>query len=273
MPPMLINAADDERVDVYRQLPRVRIAQQRPQFVVEGRWLVHRLIDSKIQVASILCGQAQAEEFAAVCAEVPLYVAERAVIEQIVGFEFHRGVLACGIRPPEQQLSEVIANANCPALVAVCSGVCDQENLGSVIRNCRAFGVDTLLLDGHCADAYSRRVMRVSAGTALELPIVRSNDLHQELLRLQSERDFKLIASVVDRGAVDLAQSPAYQRMAILFGNEGHGLDERTRQICDHRVTLPMQGGVDSLNVGVASGIFLHRYRQLQSLLIGNCES
>mgnify|MGYP002624477216 CR=1 FL=1 len=267
MPRAIIQSADDERIHAYRHLPRRKAHRTQSHFVVEGRWLVNRLLDSDVEVLSILCGEQQADEFSGISEQIPLYTADRSVIDEIVGFEFHRAVLACGRRPLTCNLEALNEKSGTPTLLAACAGVCDQENLGSVIRSCRAFGVDGLLLDNRSADAFSRRVMRVSAGAALALPIIESADLSRELGRLQREWNFKLVATVLDSSATPMEKAQVHEKMVVVFGNEGFGLDDQLIPICDYQVTLPMQGGVDSLNVGVASGIFLHHYRNVQQSL------
>ena len=264
MPQAVIESPNDERVRIYRHLPKRKACRSRPHFVVEGRWLVHRLVDSGLAVESILCGQSQSEEFAALCPNIPLYIARTAVLKQIVGFEFHRGVLACGLRPESHDLEDVVASAGRTSLIAACSGVRDQENLGSVIRNCRAFGADALLLDSQCADAFSRRVMRVSAGAALELPVVESDDLWRDVFRLQSESGFTFVATVLDNQAIALEEFNVKDKMVVAFGSEGYGLDHEALQLSDYHVTLPMCNGIDSVNIGVASGIFLHHFSHQQ---------
>ena len=264
MPLVKIQSADDERAGVYRALPRRKASRRESHFVVEGRWLVERLIQSDLEVLSILCGEHQAADFADIGTDVPVYVADAEVIDQIVGFEFHRGVLACGLRPRRRGFEDVIHQTRSPSLLAACAGVCDQQNLGSVIRNCQALGVGALLLDDRCADPYSRRVMRVSAGAALNLPTIECDDLWHDLAQMRSEWGYHLVAAVLDHDAATLTESSLHPRMAILFGNEGFGLSDEATKICDQRVTLPMQGGVDSLNIGVASGIILHHYASRQ---------
>ena len=267
MPRVGIQSAEDVRIRAYRELPRRKASRRQPHFVVEGRWLVRRLIRSDLEVASVLCREHQADEFAGVGENVPIYVASSEVISEIVGFEFHRGVLACGHRPHRRGFENAVQQMQKSSLLATCAGVCDQENLGSVIRNCQALGVGALLLDSRCADPYSRRVMRVSAGAALNLPIVECDDLWRDLKKLRSDSGFHLVAAVLDCETATLEESSIHPRMVVLFGNEGFGLDDQATTICDQRVTLPMQGGVDSLNIGVASGIFLHHYASRQRSL------
>ena len=259
-----IETVEDARVGEYRDLPRTKASRSARHFVAEGRWLVHRLLQSEVEIFSIFCIEQYAEEFAEVAEQVPLYLAERSLVEQIVGFEFHRGVLACGRRPRALTLADLAGGRRERALYAVCVSVGDPENLGGVIRNCAALGADALLVDRHCADPFSRRVLRVSMGAALSLPIVESSDLKQDLVRLRNDWNFELTSAVLSESASPLEQARPSDRSAIIFGNEGYGLSEEWLQLCDRHVTLPMQGGVESLNVAVASGQIMQHFSRMQ---------
>jgi tRNA G18 (ribose-2'-O)-methylase SpoU len=192
--------------------------------------------------------------------EVPVYVAPRKLLEETIGFNFHRGCLACGVREPVKSLEQWQRPAKAEWLIVACPDVQDPTNLGTLLRNCAAFGVDLVLLGGKCADPFSRRVLRVSMGAVLELEIVEAQDLSRDLDVLQREHQVEIVATVLDAAATPLDQSSRGARMAILFGSEGHGLEADWIERADRRVTIPMQLGTDSLNVAVASGIFLYHF-------------
>jgi tRNA G18 (ribose-2'-O)-methylase SpoU len=99
-------------------------------------------------------------------------------------------------------------------------------------------------------------------GTAFTLPIVESDDLRRDLLRLRDELRFELTATVLDASAQPLEAALATPRMGILFGNEKHGLDSRWFELCSRKLTITMAAGADSLNVAVAAGIFFYHLRR-----------
>jgi tRNA G18 (ribose-2'-O)-methylase SpoU len=183
---------------------------------------------------------------------------ENALAEQLVGYTFHTGVLACGLRRPGPTLETLLGRGTDPALLAVCPNVNDPENIGAIIRLCAGFGLRGVLLGPGCADPFSRRVLRVSMGTAFSVPIVEARDLQSELVRLRDEFGVELAAAVLDSRAEPLESAPRSARMAILFGNEKHGLDPEWINLCQRKLTIPMAPRADSLNVAVAAGIFFH---------------
>lgn len=97
-------------------------------------------------------------------------------------------------------------------------------------------------------------------GAALRLPIIHSLDLEHDVKRLRDEWHAELIGTVLDETAERLSVAEKPTRLGLLLGNEADGLDERWQALCDRRLTIPMRGGIDSLNVAIAAGIFLHHF-------------
>jgi tRNA G18 (ribose-2'-O)-methylase SpoU len=120
--------------------------------------------------------------------------------------------------------------------------------------------VTAVVLGPGCCDPFSRRVLRVSMGAALRVPIVETRDLAGDLARLRTEWGFELAATVLDSAAEPLHTAARTNRLAVLFGNEHAGLSPEWIALCDRRVTIPMAGDADSLNVAVAAGIVLHHF-------------
>jgi len=261
MPVVEIASLDDPRLAPYRELKKSNLTRWSGLFVAEGEKLVRRLLASGYETASVLVGRRYLEEFAALApAETPVLAIPDEWVESLVGFNFHRGILACGRRRAIPGMEEVLPAAGKRATVVVCPDVQDPENLGAILRIAAAFGVDLVLLGLRSADPLSRRVLRVSMGAALGVPIIRSDDLPTELDRLRRDFGFELAATVLDANAEPLEQAPRSRRIAILFGSEGHGLDRSLVERCDRRLTIAMQRGTDSLNVAVAAGIFLYHF-------------
>jgi tRNA G18 (ribose-2'-O)-methylase SpoU len=266
-----IREVSDPRLAVYRDLNRVNLTRSSGRFVVESRWLVQRLLASSLTTESILCSERLRDELEYLASsELPVYVVPPELTNQIVGFNFHRGMLACGLRPSNATLGELVGPPSLPRWIVVCPQIVDPTNLAGVIRNCAAFGVDGLLLGPHCADVYSRRVTRVSMGTVFQLPVRIADDLQAELHALSDPWGFHRVATVLDPRATPLPLAQRLPRLALFFGSEGHGLEERWLMLSDQRVTLAMQRNTDSLNVATATGVFLYHYAQIAQLKVAN---
>ena len=261
MPLFAISSLDDPRLDVYRHLKTTNLTRWSGRFVAEGARVARRLLDSDYEVEHALVSEHRLTEMRPhLPDELPAYVLPHAMAKALVGYNFHTGVLACGRRRPGPDLATVIERAGPRLLLAVCPAVNDPDNLGSIIRSGAAFGVDAVVLGRECADPFSRRVLRVSMGNALFLPIVETRGLERDLVRLRDEWDVEVVATVLDDDAEPLARAPRTPRTALVFGNEAHGLGSEWRTLCTRRVTIPMQRGTDSLNVAVAAGVFLYHY-------------
>jgi tRNA G18 (ribose-2'-O)-methylase SpoU len=259
MPILAIDDLDAPALAEYRDLKKTNATRSKQIFIAEGEKLVERLLASRYPVESIVTDERFVEKLpAAVIATTPIYLIARQRIERLIGFNFHRGVLACARRLPARSLAELCPSTR-PLTLVVCAAIHDPENLGSILRSSAALGVDGVLLAGSSADPLSRRVLRVSMGAALSLPIAIAADGHAAIAALRREFDVSCWATTLDPAAAPLGRLARPSRLAILFGNEGHGLDAEWGRLCDAAVTIPMRPGVDSLNVAVAAGVFLYQ--------------
>jgi tRNA G18 (ribose-2'-O)-methylase SpoU len=261
MPRVFIDDLNDPRVQPYRQLKASNLMRHGELFVAEGTKLVERLLASDYETASVLISARREPVWGPkVPPEIPLYVIPQELGAQLVGFNFHVGVVACGKRRPSPTLDEVLPRSKSAWTLVICPNCDNPENLGAIIRISRGMGVDALLLGKGCCDPFSRRVLRVSMGAAFRLPIVESRDLASDLHRLRHEFGVELLATVLDPAAEPLHRVSRSDRTGLLFGNEHAGLGPAWIQCCDRRVTIPMAEGTDSLNVAVAAGIFLYHF-------------
>lgn len=262
MPLIKLENPDDPRIDPYRNLKASNETRWKDSFVVEGEKLVRRLLESDFETLHILIGESYVERLREVLPEaIPIYVIPTRWIHELVGFHFHRGVLSCGRRKPFPQLESLPGFSRGRFCCVICPNVTDPENLGSIIRNCAGFGVDLLLLGEQCCDPYMRRVQRVSMGNNFKLPIIQTPDLEQYTAKL-SQVGVELLATVLGRDSEELCRQEERDRFALLVGNEGEGLSPKWIELADRRITIPMRNGTDSLNVAVATGIFLHHLTQ-----------
>ena len=261
MPSVPIADLDDPRVAIYRQLKATNRTRGSGQFVVEGEKLLDRLLSSPFSMASVLVGDRDEGRVAAkVPAGVPVYVLPHAALDLLVGFNFHQGVLACGVRRAWPGMDERAEKMGQRATVVVCPRLDNPENLGALIRLADVFGVDVVLAGPRCPDPLSRRVLRVSMGTALRVPVIVSEGpaLERDVARLVARWGFTMAATVTAPDAEPLDTFVRPGRLALLLGSESAGLEPEWIARCERRLTIPMRPGAESLNVAVAAGIILH---------------
>ncbi|WP_395153450.1 TrmH family RNA methyltransferase [Ilumatobacter sp.] len=251
----------DARVDDYRELNNqaARTAMEGDEFfMAEGYLAIDRLIDSGHRLRSVLLGTSRVERFAPylehpALMDVPVLVADRSVMQGIVGFNLHRGVLASAFRKPMPTVAELAATAT---RIAVLEALNDNENVGAISRAARAFGIDGIVISPTCTDPYYRRTVRVSMGEVLHMPIARASaDDWPGALDTLHEAGFETWAMTPADDAVDLWATAIPERLAIVLGAEGPGLEQSTLQRATRRVRIPISPDVDSLNVGHAAAI------------------
>lgn len=255
--PVHISDPADARVDDYRTL---RARESRAVLWAEGPTVVERLLDSLLQMRSLLCTPAALARLeqrcghaltAAQAAGATVLVADQRVVNDVVGFDLHRGAIAVADRPPDTPLAEIVTAAR---RIVVLEGVNDPENLGAIARSARALGADALVLDPTCADPWYRRSVRVSMGEMLHLPIARAPlDVVFDVL---AAADIDCWALTPSPAAADIGSLVTPPRLALLAGAEGPGLSDRALAAC-RNVRIPIRAGVDSLNVGHAVAVAL----------------
>lgn len=256
-----ITALNDPRLAPYRNLKDRELARIGDQFIAEGYHVVQRLLRSDFATASVLVDERKVRLIEGLAPPaVPVYVAAAGLLNQVVGYKFHAGVLAVGVRKSGPTLDQIMGSAPGPVMLVICPDSRATENLGSIIRTSAGFGANAVVLGEQSCDPFYRRTVRVSMGTVFSIPIVRSENLLAELRTLKEKWGVELIASVLDQRAEPLKAVKRPRRVGILFGSEDQGLSAEFMHIADRRVTVPMELGTDSLNVAIAAGIFLYHF-------------
>ena len=257
---ILIDDPADERIAPYRAVRERDVAGRERGFIAEGEVVLRVLGRSRLHRArSLLIAQNRLERLAGEIApfegRAPIYAASQTVMDAIVGFHIHRGILAFGERGPEPTPGALLSDLPPRAVVLALFGIANHDNIGGIFRNAAAFGVSAVLLDAACCDPLYRKAIRVSVGAALIVPFARFGD-GEDPLNLLEQSGFTPIA-LSPAGETALVRLNPPPRPALLLGAEGHGLapDILGRAMS---VSIPMAAGFDSLNVAVTSGIALH---------------
>ncbi len=255
----------------YRTMRRQMEHRQQGIFVAEGEKVVRRLLESRFRVVSVLFPQKWLAALEPLLAtrpeEVRVFVAEKELLESLTGFSMYQGLLAVGQIPPQPSMDSILAAGARPWLVAAADGLSNAENLGSLVRNCAAFGVQALVVGETCSSPFLRRAVRSSMGAVFQVPIVESTGLLVTLRQLR-ERGLRLLAAHPHATNHTLSDADFSLDCCLVFGSEGYGISAEVLAACDQSVAIPMAPGVDSLNVGSAAAVFLYeanRQRRIQN--------
>ena len=250
----------------YRTLRRPLEHNREGIFVAEGEKVVRRLLASGIPVVSMLMtpewhGKLAADGAFDPLNAVTLFLADRSLLETIVGYNLHQGIMAIGRVPPERPLGDILSAIPGPRFLVALDGLVNAENVGVVVRNCAGFGADAIISGETSSSPYLRRAVRNSMGTVFSLPVVHSGDLAGDLRMLHEKYRMRTIAAHPhERSAIhgfDLSGD-----VCIVLGNEGSGVRPEILEACTDRVAIPMMNGTDSLNVASASAVLLYEVRK-----------
>jgi tRNA G18 (ribose-2'-O)-methylase SpoU len=260
-----VDSLDDPRLAPYTRLKERDLAREGGRFIAEGELVVRRLLASPYAVESLLLADKRAAEIAPLAPPgVPIYVASAGMVNRIVGFKFHSGVMAVGRRGCSPTIDELASSwSDRPVTLAICPEISKTDNLGSLMRIACAFGAAGMVLGQRCCDPFYRQAIRVSMGAIFRLPLVRSLDVLTDMAALRTRHGVQMLATVLGGDAEPLAPAGRPRRIAIVFGNEAQGLGPEEIAACDRRITIPMGLGTDSLNVSVAAGIFMYHFTQI----------
>ena len=251
----------DPRLDDYRELNSIAVRAEMESdeyFMGEGYVPIDRMLDSGHRMRSVLLHPKRLKRFVPTMsrpemAGVPVYVAEQAVLAEVVGFNMYRCCLASAFRAPMPTVAELAST--CRRLV-VLEALNDDQNVGAIARASRAFGIDGMVISPTCNDPYQRRTVRVSMGEILHVPVARAaaEDWPGALHTLR-DAGFETWALTPDVDAIDLWDMDVPDRVAAVLGAEGHGLEVETMDASTHRVRISISTNVDSLNVGHAAAV------------------
>jgi tRNA G18 (ribose-2'-O)-methylase SpoU len=247
-------------LEPYRHMKWQFEQRQQGIFVAEGEKVVRRLLESPLPVISALLLERWFVELEPLLAARPetirVHIAERALLEQIIGFAIYQGALAVGRAPANARLDEILARHKSPLIVAA-EGISSAENIGGLVRNCAAFGVSGIITAESSCSPYLRRAVRSSMGTVFKLPALETTSLLGALQELK-QAGVKCIAAHPHTNQRRIPDADFRGPTCIVLGAEGNGLTPETLAICDEAVVIPMHSEVDSLNVGAAGAVFLY---------------
>lgn len=224
--------------------------------------VVRRLLQSAYAVNSILAEPIRLAELEPhVNASTPVYVVRQELIRDVAGFNFHRGLLACGQRIKFSPIASLDTLTGGDQLALGAISLNDLENLGSLLRTAAALGIFHIVLNRQTVDPLCRRVLRVSMGAALRMTYYDLDDPVSWLEGNRRSNAWQTIAMTLapDSMPLDQAVSAAGPTL-ILLGNEADGLPLAIQQACHVRAQIPMAAGIDSLNVAVAGAIALYEF-------------
>lgn len=265
MPVIHITSLHDPGVEIYSSLTEAQLCDKRlfsdGIFIAETGKVINVALDAGYEPLSILTEEKHLEGIAAEVisrvGDIPIYVGERELVRQLTGYPLTRIVLCAMRRPVLPPVAEVLKDAH---RVVVIDSVTSTTNIGAIFRSAVALGVDAVLLTPTTCDPLNRRAVRVSMGTVFMAPWTWLDG------PVESLRDygFTTVAMALTDESIPM-DDPVLKnldRVALIMGTEGEGLNPETIAAADYVARIPMSHGVDSLNVAAAAAVAFWELRK-----------
>ncbi|MCZ7557413.1 MAG: RNA methyltransferase [Bacteroidia bacterium] len=237
-------------------------------FVAESAKVVRAVLDSSVTIRSMLITEQWLSENTSILdtariGDAPVFVAPEEVLQRIVGYALHHGVMAVGTIPENPSIEVLRGAKEKASLLVALEGIADAENMGMILRNCAAFGVDGVLVGRDSCSPWLRRSVRVSVGHMFRLHIRICDDILGDIRLLRGSGKVRLVGAVPRGGSSQVFQhiqtcDAGDASLCLLFGSEAYGLTSEATALCDVLFTIPMRQGVDSINVANAVAVALY---------------
>ncbi|MFG2558537.1 TrmH family RNA methyltransferase [Streptomyces sp. NPDC048496] len=288
-----VDDPDDPRLRDYTGLTDVELRRRREPaeglFIAEGEKVIRRARHAGYEMRSMLLSAKWVDVMRDVIDEVPapVYAVSPELAERVTGYHVHRGALASMQRKPLPTADELLTKTRRVVVmesvndhtnigtmfasdlqkttsqrIAVFEDIVDHANLGAAFRSAAALGVDAILLTPRCADPLYRRAVKVSMGAVFQVPWTRLESWPKDVALLR-EAGYITAAFCLSEQSITLDElaSRDYEKLALIFGTEGDGLTTEALLSADEHVRIPMEAGVDSLNVAAASAVAFYATR------------
>ncbi|MGW6896100.1 RNA methyltransferase [Streptomyces sp. NBC_01727] len=289
-----VDDPDDPRLRDYTGLTDVELRRRREPaeglFIAEGEKVIRRARHAGYEMRSMLLSAKWVDLMRDVIDEVPapVYAVSPELAERVTGYHVHRGALASMQRRPLPTADELLTSTRRGVVmesvnddtdigavlpsglperagqrrIAIFEDIVDHANLGAAFRNAAALGVDAVFLTPSCADPLYRRAVKVSMGAVLAVPYARFESWPRDA-DVVRKHGFVLAALALAATSITLDELAGrrYEKLALMLGTEGEGLSAGALRAADEHVRIPMDAGVDSLNVAAASAVAFYATR------------
>lgn len=264
-------------LDIYARCTEARLLNkdhpEEGMFIAESPKVIGRALDAGYEPLSVLVEKKQMEENEETSqimnrfddTKVSIFTADFEVLTKLTGFKLTRGMLCAMRRKPLRKIQDLCDGIN---RIAILENVQNPTNVGAIFRSAAALNMGAIFLSPGCSDPLYRRASRVSMGTVFQIPwtfIRDSNEMRckreviwpKQVIAELKKLGYKTAALALtdDSVGIDDSELMKEEKLAVILGNEGEGLESETIALCDYTVKIPMTHGVDSLNVAAASAV------------------
>lgn len=222
--------------------------------VVESKNVFKKLFNTNTKIHKVFTTLENIDFINELCPNIdfPIFTANNEIMKKIVGHKIHQGMMAVIDRPEFISFEEIEGN------VVVLNGLTSPENVGSIVRSCAAFNINTLIIDENTCSPFIRRCIRVSTGNLFNINVYKSLNLKNDLQKLKTI-DYSILSTANSIDAVSLHKYNFTEKSAIVIGSEGYGADEEILDLSDAILKIDIDEEVTSLNAAIAASVVLYQ--------------
>ena len=221
--------------------------------VVESKNVFKMLINKNIKIHKVFTTSENITFINEYCTNIdfPILEGNNEIMKKIVGHKIHQGLMAVIDKPQFISFDEIIGN------VVVLNGLTSPENVGSIVRSCASFNIDTIIIDEKTCSPFIRRCIRVSTGNIFNIKVYKSSQLKDDLIKLQ-DKEYKILTTANSKDAISLKKYLFPKKSAIVIGSEGDGVNQDILDLSDIILKIDINEEVTSLNAAIATSIVLY---------------
>ena len=231
---MKITSIHNDNVKYWVSLKNKKIRDEERKFIVEGDHLIEEARKNNLIEYIISCVDEDADFY--VTKEVMEKISDQKSIS------YNAAVV--------KFIPEDSVNGN----VIILDNLQDPGNLGTIIRSSVAFNIDTIIISDTSVDLYNPKVVRATEGMIFNLNIIRRN--LEEIIPVLKNLGYKIVGTDVNEG--NDVRNISKENVAIIIGNEGNGMSENVKEMCDEFINIKINKSCESLNAGVAASIIMY---------------
>ena len=248
---IVIESKDNTLFKYTKKLKERKHRVKENKYIIEGFRLVQEAFKAKCKIEYVIVnenGKVKLDDYLSEYMDsIKIYEMKNELFAQLSSTENTQGIIA--VANINNSISDIDGD-----FYLLCDKVQDPGNLGTIIRTAHAAGVNGIILTKGTVDIYNDKTIRSTMGSIFYTPIIYDNDL--TLLKKLKDDGFSLVATSLEESK-NFFEEDLSGKVILSVGNEGNGISEEIFELADKKVKIPMPGGAESLNVGVATSIIL----------------
>lgn len=231
---MKITSIHNDNVKYWVSLKNKKIRDKERKFIVEGDHLIEEARKNNLIEYIISCVDENADFY------VTKEIMEKISSQKSISYN--------------AAVVKFIPDDSVNGNVIILDNLQDPGNLGTIIRSSVAFNIDTIIISDTSVDLYNPKVVRSTEGMIFNLNIIRRN--LEGIIPVLKNLGYKIVGTDVNEG-IDV-RNISKENVAIIIGNEGNGMSENVKEMCDEFINIKINKSCESLNAGVAASIIMY---------------